>query len=145
MRHCQHKQRGVSLIELMIALVIIGIISSVALPLYSTYQVRSYRSQAMTDLSNCAQAAERYYTVNFAYDSSNMGCVSQSPPSGTAVYDILVTVPASNTDTFTVRATPATNSRTSDDGYLEITETGARRWDKDNDGTIGSGEDNWRE
>ncbi|MDZ7824822.1 MAG: prepilin-type N-terminal cleavage/methylation domain-containing protein [Gammaproteobacteria bacterium] len=61
------KQRGMTLVELMIALVIVGILTSVALPLYSRYQERTYRTQAFADLGDCAQALERFYTVNFTY------------------------------------------------------------------------------
>jgi type IV pilus assembly protein PilE len=41
------RARGFSLIELMIAVVIVGILAMVAYPSYEGYQVRTRRSEAM--------------------------------------------------------------------------------------------------
>lgn len=140
------RQQGVTLVELLIALVIVGILTSVALPLYTRYQERTYRSQAFADLGDCAQALERFYTVNFTYAGANLAtiCTATSPPSGTPLYNL--TLPTADASQFTLRATPIADSAADGGGLLELDASGARRWDKNDDGdTDDVGEDNWQE
>ena len=141
-------QRGMTLVELMIALVIVGILTSVALPLYSRYQERTYRTQAFVDLGVCAQALERYYSAKFTYAGADLEkiCSVTSPPNanGTALYDL--TLPTATTSQFTLRATPVANSAVDGTGLIELDASGAKRWDKNADGdTEDAGEDNWAE
>ena len=151
------RQQGMTLIELLIALVIVGILTSVALPLYTRYQVRSYAAQAMADLGTCAQALERHYTVNFTYggaaDDGGGGvqdtgaplaatCAATSPPSGNALFNIAIQ--AADASQLTLRATPIAGTGAQNVGMLEIDATGVRRWDKNSDGDFADpDEDNW--
>lgn len=153
------RQRGMTLIELLIALVIVGILTAVALPLYTRYQERSYAAQAMADLGVCAQALERHYTRAFSYgnaadDGSGVSsdtdvgpplpgiCPATSPPRGDALFDVTIT--AADDTTFTLRATPVAGGRADPVGMLEIDATGMRRWDKNDDADFADAdEDNW--
>ena len=55
------KQQGFTLIELMIAVAIVGILAAVAIPQYQNYIARSQASEAVTLLSSLkAPAFERY-------------------------------------------------------------------------------------
>ena len=142
----RRRQRGVTLIELLVALVIVGILTAVAMPLYSRYQQRTYRTQAFADLGDCAQALERYYTSNFSYAGANLAtiCTATSPPKGTALYNLSLTV--ADATSFTLRATPIAGTAAATNGLLEIDSTGAKRWDKKNNGDpTDAGEDNWEE
>ena len=77
--------RGFTLIELMIAVVIVGILMSAALPAYRNQIVRSYRSTAQTDLLAFAQAMEKEYAINFTYVNAAAGTTfpAKSPLDGT--------------------------------------------------------------
>jgi type IV pilus assembly protein PilE len=142
--------RGITLIELLIALAIMGVLSAVALPLYNRYQLRTYRTEVLTDLGACALAATRRYSTNFTYVGMHAGGVpadcDQFSPDGTTAADgrYRITVTAADANTYTLRATPL-NGQVGN-GLLELDASGARRWDKNNDGDFADvGETNWDE
>lgn len=66
---------GFTLVELMIAVVIIAILSAVALPQYSNYVMKSRRVEAKTALLELASRQERFFAVNNAYtnDAARLG------------------------------------------------------------------------
>lgn len=72
-------QRGFTLIELMIVLVIIGIVASIAYPSYTRYVQKSVRTDAHADLMQAASELERCYTRSYTY--SNCSISSSSPES----------------------------------------------------------------
>jgi type IV pilus assembly protein PilA len=52
---------GFTLPELLIVMAIVGILSSIALPLYSSYRARAFDVRAQSDLRSIALAEEAYY------------------------------------------------------------------------------------
>ncbi len=56
-----HRQRGVTLIELIVVVIIVGILASVAIPSYRAYVLRSQRSDAKDALLTLATAQEKHY------------------------------------------------------------------------------------
>lgn len=64
------RQAGVTLIELMIVIVIIGIIASAAYPLYTQYVVRAKRSVGTTMLLQVADRQQQYFMDHKRYASS---------------------------------------------------------------------------
>jgi type IV pilus assembly protein PilE len=61
------QQRGFSLIELMAAVAIIGILSAIALPMYSSYVQRTRLAEAFTALAGVQPAAEQYWDNNHTF------------------------------------------------------------------------------
>jgi len=71
---------------------------------------------------------------------------TQSPRDGTAVYNLtLLLAPAFTATTFTLQATPIAGGVQVGDGNIQLTETGAKSWDRNNDGDFGDAMENcWR-
>jgi len=59
--------KGFTLIEMMIIVVIIGILAAIAFPSYDEYVKRGNRSEGHALLSDAAARQERYYSQNNSY------------------------------------------------------------------------------
>ena len=122
-------QAGVTLIELMITVVIVGILASIAYPSYQTYVARANRAEAEGILMENAQFLERNYTIANRYDQDSAGTATAlpftaSPKTGTAKYNI--TAAYGTGQTFTLTATP-TGSMTGDScGNLTLNNIGIK-------------------
>lgn len=65
-----HKNRGFTLIELMIALVIVSILASIAFPSYQQYVRSARRADAYASLLEIELQQEKHRVTNTAYSSS---------------------------------------------------------------------------
>ncbi|MGQ7815624.1 type IV pilin protein [Metapseudomonas furukawaii] len=63
---------GFTLIELMIAVAIVGILAAIAYPSYQSYVIRSGRTDGQAALMEIMQAQERHYSQNQTY-TTNLG------------------------------------------------------------------------
>ena len=61
------KQKGFTLIEVMIVVAIIGILSAIAMPQYSDYVKRGKAAEATSTLANLRVRMEQYYQDNRTY------------------------------------------------------------------------------
>lgn len=97
------KQRGVTLIELLIAVAIIGILAGIAYPSYTQYVQRSNRSEAMNELTRIANLQEQFFADNrrYAVDLTELGFPAVTTLSETGLYQIQVTAAAGRTFTLT--------------------------------------------
>lgn len=94
------KSRGFSLLELMVAVAIVGILASVAIPSYTDYVIRS-RLVDMTDgLAAMSARMEIYYQDNRTYVDSG----SFSTPCQTETTDNYSIACASSASTYTLTA-----------------------------------------
>ncbi len=127
----KNKVDGFTLIELMIAVAIVGILASIALPSYSSYINQANRSDAKSALLENVQFLERNYTENNKYHLNSAGVAitlpaTRSPKSGTALYNIGVS--NFTATTYTLTATPVAGGRMASDecGALSINQLGQK-------------------
>jgi type IV pilus assembly protein PilE len=92
-------QKGFSLIELMIVVVIIGILASLAIPAYSDYVVRSKIPDATSALAAKRVSLEQFYQDNRTY----LGATACNPDSVTSKYFVF-TCPVQTVNTYTLEA-----------------------------------------
>jgi type IV pilus assembly protein PilE len=123
------KERGLTLIELLIVIVIVGILAAVAIPTYTGYTQRGRRADAKTALEQLRASQEVFRAENgrYANDATDGNALNVlranwgGPPATVGLYNITM---VSNATTFTGTAT-ATGSQ-STDGNLTIDQNGVK-------------------
>jgi type IV pilus assembly protein PilE len=122
--------RGITLVELLVVMVIIGILSAIAIPSYRNYTLRANRADAKTALLAMAGAMERCFTRFNSYAEDDGCAVVFDVPSTEGKYRI--TAPIQTEVAFTLRATPQ-------DGQADDTQCGSFTLDNANSrGVTGS-------
>ncbi len=121
--------RGFTLIEVMIAVAILGIIAAIAIPSYSAYMNKTRRVDAVTLLSEIAGEQQRFFTENnrYATDLTEMGYPDAAEESENGYYS--VSVSASTRSSYTLIAEPvagAAQENDTDCGSFTITSTGIK-------------------
>lgn len=130
------KPRGFSLIELMIAVAIVGILVAIAVPSYQDHLRKGRRADAQAFLTQVAQRQQQYLLDARTYATSLAELSLVAPTTVTEHYTIALAVPAVVPPGFTVTADPIPGGVQVKDGKLSITNTGAKTRDDPKLGTV---------
>ncbi len=140
------RQRGMTLIELMVVVVIVTILAAVGYPSYTEYVTRSKRQAGKNMLYRISDRQEQFFLDNRAYAASlanlgyaaaTMGVKDDGQLTTSTDADRIYVIDLTNTSatTYTVRAVPQLvhATRDSDCATLTLTHTNVR--DKTGSGT----------
>lgn len=93
------KEKGFTLLEMMIVVVLIGILLGIAIPSYQNYVIRANRTEGQALLSDAAARQERYYSQNpgvgYTNDVAKLGMSSANSPNN--LYSLTIATPTSTT------------------------------------------------
>lgn len=127
---------GFTLVEMMIAVAIVGLLVALALPSYQNHLAKGHRADARTQLLLAAQFMQRFYAANDSFKQDRAtppnevltqipGTLRQSPASGTALYEL--SLPADTLDDlkFTLKMSPIQGEKMANDacGAFTLTST----------------------
>jgi type IV pilus assembly protein PilE len=165
----RHNQNGFTLIELMVVVVIISVLAAIAYPSYTNHIRKTRRADAKIALTQAAAAQEKFFSeCNFyattmgtprvcstmGNAASVLGAQVNSPDGYYALAISTASPPCAAGATlqtcFVITATPraagvAPGRTQVNDGALRITSSGARWWDRNNNGAWDAGENNWND
>jgi type IV pilus assembly protein PilE len=138
---CRRRSHGMSLIELVIAMVIVAIMASIAIPSYNNYVLKSHRTEAKAALLDMASMEERYFSTQNVYSllTTDLGYVGAWPVTvGSGYYQLqtpvlvpavppTAAIPGGTPATFSITALPVGNQvNDTACATFTITSTGAK-------------------
>lgn len=98
------KHRGFTLVEIMIVVAIVGILATVAVPMYTSYMARGKLVDAQSTLTTARVALEQYYQDNRTYVNT---ATKTSPCPAATTYFTYTCAPQANY--FLITASSAAN------------------------------------
>ena len=114
------KDKGFTLIEMMIVVAIIGILAAIAYPSYQQYVIKTKRVDMMSEMQNIATQIESRKLAQGTYSNNLItGLGGNFPRQGPALYTISFT-PNPLTSEWRIIATPNPNSQMANDGILSL-------------------------
>lgn len=119
------RQNGFTLIELMIAVAVIGILAAIAYPSYTQYVIRGHRAAAQSEMMDIANRQQQFFMANRSY-ATTLAAMSYTLPAAVgakytpAMNANNAATPPNFTITFTATGTQAS------DGDLVLNSVGLK-------------------
>jgi len=110
-------KRGVTLIEVMIVVAIVGMLAAIAIPAYDNYITRSRRSAAFTALETIRAAQEMYRAERGFY----AGAIGSLPGCGSGMADnYAISITRTDTTHYTALAAATVGGKQANDKYPQF-------------------------
>ncbi len=120
------RNRGFTLIELVIAMVVIGILVAVAFPSYQAHLIKGYRAAAQSYLMDVAQKQQQYLLDNRAYAGTEAALNATQPAEVSKYYTVAIAADPGPPPTFTITATPKAGTMQASEVTLSIDQAGQK-------------------
>lgn len=122
----QTKQRGFTLIELMVAVMIVGILAAIVYPSYTQYVVKANRVAAQAQMMDIANRQQQFLLANRSYVSKiELESSGYSLPADvSARYSYAISLGTGAVPSYTITFTPS--GAQTDDGILTINNEGVK-------------------
>jgi len=129
----RHRERGFSLVELIVVVGIIGILAMIGLSGFDSYMVRATRAAAQSYMSTVASKQEEYVLRHGSYataansDTADLGLVR---PTDVTTFYAMSIAPITNVSGvdigFSISAVPIAGTRQASDGTLTLDHRGVK-------------------
>jgi len=120
----RNKEKGFTLIELMIVVAILGILAAIAIPNFMRFQAKSRQAEAKTNLGAIGTTAESFRAEFDTYIVAAIGDIGWAPQ-GTARYSYWYDVAGTDTTFNSIAAVVGLCDRSTAPGTSAVTATAA--------------------
>lgn len=132
------KESGFSLMELLVVVAIVGILSAVAIPSYSSFKLNTYRQDVLAELQSLEMAMQQFAFENHTYLGAAEGHNDTGKPHPIDVYKLnkdlasvyAVTIDSATKIGFQLKATPLANQVSDKCGVITLDSRGVQTFTK---------------